>query len=75
VSEHGNTIQETIPVAGMTCTGCARTLEVEFRKFANIDFSVNFPEGSVVVTYDPDEYRREDFVRAIEAHGYKASGG
>jgi copper chaperone CopZ len=71
VSEQPDKIRETIPVAGMTCSGCARTLEVEFRKFENIDFSVNFPEGDIVVTYDPAEYDREAFERAIESHGYR----
>lgn len=67
-------IQDTIHVTGMTCTGCARTLENEFRRFADIDYSVNFPDGDIVVTYDPTAYKREDFEKAIESHGYGIAG-
>jgi len=65
------TIQETIEITGMTCTGCARTLENEMRKFSGIEYSVNFPERSLTVAFSPAEYKREDFEKAIESHGYK----
>ena len=34
-------VQATIGV-GMSCIGCARTLENEFRKFDGIDYNVSF---------------------------------
>ena len=68
------TIQETIEITGMTCTGCARTLENEMRKFSGIEYSVNFPERSLTVAFSPAEYKREDFEKAIESHGYKIKG-
>jgi len=68
------TIRETIEILGMTCTGCARTLENEMRKFPGIEYSVNFLERSLTVTFSPAEYRREDFEKAIESHGYKIKG-
>ena len=68
------TIKETIEITGMTCTGCARTLENEMRKFAGIEYSVNFPERSLTVAFSPAEYKREDFEKAIESHGYKIKG-
>ena len=58
----------------MTCKGCARTLENEFRKFKDIDYVVSFPERSIKVTYSPAEYSLEEFVKAIELHGYKVKG-
>ena len=68
------TIQETIEITGMTCTGCARTLENEMRKFSGIEYSVNFPERSLTVAFSPAKYKREDFEKAIESHGYKIKG-
>jgi copper chaperone CopZ len=68
------TIQETIAIIGMTCTGCARTLENEMRKFAGIEYSVNFPERSLTVAFSPAAYKKEDFEKAIESHGYKIKG-
>ena len=65
---------ETIEVMGMTCVGCARTLENEFRKFEDIDFVVDFAGKSITVRYCPDKHKREDFENAIESHGYKIKG-
>jgi copper chaperone CopZ len=66
------TIRGTIEIIGMTCTGCARTLEM--RKFKGIEYSVNFPERSLTVAFSPAKYKREDFEKAIESHGYKIKG-
>jgi copper chaperone CopZ len=68
------TTRETLEIIGMTCTGCARTLENEMRKFAGIEFSVNFSERSITVAYPVVDYKREDFEKAIESHGYKIKG-
>jgi Cu+-exporting ATPase len=68
------TIKETIEITGMTCTGCARTLENEMRKFSGIEYSVNFPDRSLTVAFSPADYKREDFEKAIESHGYKIKG-
>lgn len=68
------TIQETIEIVGMTCTGCARTIENEMRKFSNIEYSINFPERYLTVAFSPAEYTREDFEKAIESHGYRIKG-
>lgn len=63
--------KETIEVVGMTCVGCARTLENEFRKFDNIDYTVSLADNSITVTYSPSDHSREDFVKAITSHGYR----
>jgi copper chaperone CopZ len=67
-------IQNTIEIVGMTCIGCARTLENEMRKFPGIKYTVNFQEQSITVTYSAADYKREDFETAIESHGYKIKG-
>ena len=67
-------IEEHIEITNMTCKGCARTLENEFRKFKDIDYVVNFPERSITVHYSPADYSLEEFVKAIESHGYRVKG-
>jgi len=74
MSQGEEKVQETIEIVNMTCKGCARTLENEFRKFARIDYSVSFPDKNITVKYSPKEFRREDFEKAIESHGYKIKG-
>ena len=67
-------LEETIEIIGMTCAGCARTLENEFIKFEGIDFFVNLAEKNITVHYSPANYSHEDFVKAIESHGYRVKG-
>lgn len=67
-------LEETIEIVGMTCAGCARTLENEFIKFEGIDFFVNLAEKNITVQYSPAKHTREDFVKAIESHGYRIKG-
>ena len=74
MSENKDKTQETIEILNMTCKGCARTLENEFRKFEGIDYEVSFPDKSITVTYFPADFKREDFEKAIESHGYKIKG-
>jgi copper chaperone CopZ len=74
MSENKDKIQETIEILNMTCKGCARTLENEFRKFEDIDYSVSFPDRSIIVHYSPEDYTLEEFENAIESHGYKIKG-
>jgi copper chaperone CopZ len=49
MSEGEKKVQETIEIVNMTCHGCARTLENEFRKFEGIDYSVSFPDKSITI--------------------------
>jgi copper chaperone CopZ len=64
------TATETIEIAGMTCAGCARTIENELRRFKDIDFEVNFFEKNVTITYNPSQWSWTDFGKAIESQGY-----
>ena len=66
--------KETFEILNMTCVGCARTLENEFRKFDRIEYSVSLKDKNITVSYSPGDYSREDFERAIEGHGYKLKG-
>ncbi len=67
-------IQESMEITNMTCKGCARTIENELRKFDGIDFSVNFDDRIVKVSYSPEVHKLEDFENAIASHGYKIKG-
>jgi len=74
MSENKDKIQETMEILNMTCKGCARTLGNEFRKFEGIDYSVSFPNKSITVTYSSADFKRGDFEKAIETHGYTIKG-
>ncbi len=67
-------IQESMEITNMTCKGCARTIENELRKFDGIDFSVNYNDRIVKVSYSPEDHKLEDFENAIASHGYKVKG-
>ena len=67
-------VKETIDIVGMTCVGCARTLENEFRKFDGIDYTVSLDEKNITVTFSPADHKRESFEKAIESHGYRIKG-
>ena len=55
MSEGKAKIEESMEIVNMTCKGCARTIENELRKFDDIDFSVNFNDRSVMVSYSPED--------------------
>ena len=74
MSEDKEKVEENIEITNMTCKGCARTLENEFRKFKGIDYLVSFPAKSIKINYSPGDYSLEEFVSAIEAHGYRIKG-
>ena len=66
--------RETFEIIGMTCTGCARTLENEFRRFDGIEYAVSLADRTVTVAYAPGALSRTDFEQAIESHGYRIKG-
>ena len=74
MSESKEKVQERMEITNMTCKGCARTIENELRKFDGIDFSVNFNDRIVKVSYSPEVHKLEDFENAIASHGYKIKG-
>ena len=60
-----------LPVSGMTCAACARTIERKLGKTAGVDrASVNFATSTATVEYDPNRVKVADFIGAIEDLGY-----
>jgi len=60
-----------LPVTGMTCAACARTIERTLGKTPGVErASVNLATATATVEYDPARVRPGDFVGAIEGLGY-----
>jgi len=60
-----------LPVSGMTCVACARTIERTLARTPGVERArVNFATATATVEYDPDRARPGDFVGAIENLGY-----
>lgn len=64
-----------LPVEGMHCAGCARTIERALSARAGVsDATVNLAAASVSVTYDPGETDLSGLVSAVESAGYRVPG-
>ena len=60
-----------LPVSGMTCAACARTIERTLAKRLGTERAVvNFATATATVEYDPARARPGDFIDAIEQLGY-----
>ena len=60
-----------LPVSGMTCAACARTIERTLSATAGVErASVNLATNTATVEYDPARAGVSDFVGAIEDLGY-----
>ncbi|HEV3200826.1 MAG TPA: heavy metal translocating P-type ATPase [Bryobacteraceae bacterium] len=60
-----------LPLSGMTCAACARTIERKLGKTAGVDRArVNFATSTATVEYDPNQVKVADFIGAIEDLGY-----
>ena len=60
-----------LPVSGMTCAACARTIERKLGKTAGVErASVNFATSTATVEYHPERVAPRDFIAAIEDLGY-----
>lgn len=60
-----------LPITGMTCAGCVRTVERTLKKVPGvIDANVNLATEHAVVSLKPGAARRSDLVAAIEHAGY-----
>jgi Cu+-exporting ATPase len=61
----------SIPVTGMTCVSCAKTIENSMKKVKGIsEANINFAAEKAYVEYDPKLAKKEDFEKAIEDAGY-----
>ncbi len=64
----------SLPVSGMTCASCARTVEQALQALAGVvQAPVNFATGKVAVEYDPAQVKEADLVKAVEGAGYTVS--
>ena len=60
-----------LPVSGMTCAACARTIERTLAHTPGVERAhVNFATSTATVEYDPGLVNPGDFVGAIEELGY-----
>lgn len=56
---------------GIDCSACASDMEDILAETVGIeDASVNYPDDTVVVTYDPDVIERKDVYRVVRKLGY-----
>ncbi len=66
-------VQATIelPITGMTCASCVRSVERALSKPSGIlSVNVNLATEKATVSYLPGRVRRSDLVKAVEAAGY-----
>jgi len=60
-----------LPVSGMTCAACARTIERTLANTAGVERArVNLATNTATVEYHPDRVHVADFIAAIEDLGY-----
>ena len=63
-------IKKSIPVEGMTCAMCAKTIENTFEDIKGASVKVNVSAGKVLATYDPDVIGLTDIAQYIKQAGY-----
>jgi len=65
-----------LPIGGMTCAACARTVERQLASSPGVEkASVNFATKVASVSYNPSQTRVEDLVAAVEEVGYDVPSG
>src|SRR6478752_3107039 len=73
VSPERPTIDEVIPIVGLDCEDCAKTLASGLRKVTGVsDAQVSAAAGSARISFEPERIDRAELVKQIEAHGYRA---
>ncbi|QSR19960.1 heavy metal translocating P-type ATPase [Novosphingobium sp. KA1] len=61
----------TLPIGGMTCAGCAATVEKVLRRLPSVDAQVNFAAERAAVAYDPTQVSPQEMIAAVETAGYE----
>lgn len=65
-------ITQIFKVAGMSCAGCARSIEKGLkRKDGIIDIRVSITTEKAIVTYDPDKITLDEILDSVESLGYR----
>jgi len=62
-----------LPIAGMTCAGCAGRVEKSLNQLEGVEATVNFATERATVSFDPERVEPEQLVGAVEGVGYSAS--
>jgi Cu+-exporting ATPase len=71
--EEKNTKEVNIPIGGMTCAACAKTIERVVGKLSGVEaVSVNFATEKANIKYNPTDLRMSEIKQAIAKAGYKA---
>jgi len=67
-----STAEVDLPIGGMTCAACARTVERQLGHTEGVEkASVNFAARTASVVYDPAKTRVESLIAAVEDVGYE----
>lgn len=65
-----------LPVAGMTCDGCVRSIERKLSVTPGVTSAkVDLAAATATVEFDPDRARVDDLVRVIRGLGFEVPGG
>ncbi|MGI6114231.1 MAG: heavy metal translocating P-type ATPase [Mahellales bacterium] len=73
VQEEKRDREVIIPIGGMTCASCARTVEKSIGKLDGVeDVSINYATQRAKVIYDSNKVRLSQIKAAVEKAGYKA---
>lgn len=65
-------ITQIFKVDGMSCAGCARSIEKGLkRKDGIIDIRVSIATEKAIVTYDPDKITLDEILDSVESLGYR----
>ena len=68
----GLSLQEvSLPVAGMTCSGCETPINHEVSKLTGVsEVKASYENGNTVVKFDPEKTTKAEIVKAINGTGY-----
>ncbi len=68
----GKTVTVTLPVEGMTCASCVRTIEGALNRADGVAMAViNFATEKVTIEYDPKILDEEGLAKIVENVGYR----
>ncbi|MGB1250571.1 MAG: heavy metal translocating P-type ATPase [Candidatus Promineifilaceae bacterium] len=64
----------TLPIIGMTCANCVRSVERNAKKVTGVsDASVNFATEKATITFDPAVAQPQDVIARIEKAGFEVA--
>jgi Cu+-exporting ATPase len=67
-----NTQEVELPIGGMTCAACARTVEKQLGSSAGVESAnVNFATRTASIRFDGSKTRVEDLITAVEDVGFE----